>query len=82
MEEKNLFELWNDKELPEEIQKEVDGFASAKYDSTNAEKIFRAGFIVGLNNNRYKKIMGIEEQGAGYGIKAIKRSGNRNLEAG
>lgn len=61
MEEKNLFELWNDKELPEEIQKEVDGFASAKYDSTNAEKIFRAGFIVGLNNNRYKKIMGIEE---------------------
>jgi hypothetical protein len=57
---KNLFELWNDKELPEEIQKEVDGFANAKY-ATNAEKIFRAGFIIGLNNNRYKKIMGIEE---------------------
>ena len=61
MNEKNLFELWNDKELPEEIQKEVDGFANAKYVSTNAEKIFRAGFIIGLNNNRYKKIMGIEE---------------------
>jgi hypothetical protein len=60
MNEKNLFELWNDKELPEEIQKEVDGFANAKY-VTNAEKIFRAGFIIGLNNNRYKKIMGIEE---------------------
>lgn len=51
MNEKNLFELWNDKELPEEIQKEVDGFANAKY-ATNAEKIFRAGFIIGLNNNR------------------------------
>ena len=60
MNKKNLFELWNDKELPEEIQKEVDGFANAKY-TTNAEKIFRAGFIIGLNNNRYKKIMGIEE---------------------
>ena len=62
MNEKNLFELWNDKELPEEIQKEVDGFANAKY-ATNAEKIFRAGFIIGLSlhNNRYKKIMGIEE---------------------
>ncbi len=57
---KNLFELWNDKELPEEIQKEVDGFANAKY-ATNAEKIFRAGFIIGLHNNRYRKIMGIEE---------------------
>ena len=60
MNEKNLFELWNDKELPEEIQEEVDGFAKAKY-KTNAEKIFRAGFIIGLNKNRYKKIMGIEE---------------------
>ena len=60
MNEKNFFELWNDKELPEEIQKEVDGFANAKYE-TNAEKIFRAGFIIGLNNDRYRKIMGIEE---------------------
>ena len=57
---KNLFELWNDKELPEEIQKEVDGFANAT-NATNAEKIFRAGFKIGLNNNRYRKIMGIEE---------------------
>ena len=59
MNEKNLFELWNDKELPEEIQIEVDGFANAKY-ATIAENIFHAGFIIGLNNNRYKKIMGIE----------------------
>ena len=61
MERKNLFELWNDKELPEEIQKEVDGFANAKYATNNEEIIFRAGFIIGLNNNRYRKIMGIED---------------------
>ena len=57
---KNLFELWNDKELPEEIQKEVDGFANAKY-ATNAEKIFRAGFHIAWNKSRYEKLLGLED---------------------
>ena len=55
---KNLFELWDNKELPERIQKEVDGFAEATAKS-NAEQIFRAGFIIGLNNEQYKAEMGI-----------------------
>lgn len=29
MYKKNLFELWDSKELPERIQEEVDGFAKA-----------------------------------------------------
>ena len=48
MPSKNLFELWNDKEFPESIQKKVDGFATAK-NITNAEQIFRAGFWCGRN---------------------------------
>ena len=57
---KSLFDLWNNKELPEEIQKEVDGFASAT-NKSNAEQIFRAGFIIGLNNERYKEEMGVAD---------------------
>jgi hypothetical protein len=60
MTEKNLFELWNSKELPERIQKEVDGFASAT-NKSNAEQIFRAGFIIGLYNEKYKEEMGIAD---------------------
>lgn len=58
MPKKNLFELWDNKELPERIQEEVDGFAKATGKS-NAEQIFRAGFIIGLNNEKYKEEMGI-----------------------
>lgn len=59
---KNLFELWNNKELPEEIQEKVDGFASAPINQiSNAEQIFRAGFYCGRN---IKKIF--EAQGKEY----------------
>lgn len=60
MTKKNLFELWNDKELPKYIQEEVDAFASAT-NKSHAEQIFRAGFIIGLNNKRYREEMGIED---------------------
>lgn len=56
--EKTVFDLWNNKELPERIQEEVDGFAKAT-NKSNAEQIFRAGFIIGLNNKKYKEEMGI-----------------------
>ena len=60
MGEKNLFELWNDKELPEEIQKETDSFAEAR-NGTEEEKIFRAGFHIAWNKSRYEKLLGLED---------------------
>lgn len=50
---KNSFEKWNDKEYPENIQRQIDGFADCG--KTNAEKIFRAGFYIGLNNKKNQR---------------------------
>lgn len=58
---KNLFELWNNKELPEEIQKKVDGFATAPINQiSNAEQIFRAGFYCGRNIKKIFTALGKE----------------------
>jgi hypothetical protein len=58
---KNLFELWNDKELPESIQEKVDGFATAPIKNiTIAEQIFRAGFWCGKNIKRIFEAQGKE----------------------
>ena len=59
MPDKNVFEKWNDKEYPENIQRHIDGFADCG--KTNAEKIFRAGFYIGLNNKKIREELGIEE---------------------
>ena len=56
---KNLFELWDNKELPERIQEEVDSFAKATGKS-NAEQIFRAGFWCGLNIKKIYEAQGKE----------------------
>lgn len=59
MPDKNVFEKWNDKEFPENIQEQVDGFAS--YGKTNAERIFRAGFYIGLNSKKIREELGIAD---------------------
>ncbi len=51
------FEMWNNKQLPEDIQKQIDGFAKAT-GKDNAEQIFRAGFYIGLNLEEFKREMG------------------------
>ena len=56
---KNCFEKWNDKEFPENIQRQIDGFADCG--KTNAEKIFRAGFYLGRNIKEIREELGIEE---------------------
>lgn len=56
---KNLFEMWNDKEFPEELQKEIDGFANNG--KTNAERIFRAGFHCGHKIKKIREVLGIED---------------------
>lgn len=61
MPSKNLFELWNDKELPESIQEKVDGFATAPINPiSNAEQIFRAGFWCGKNTKKIFEAQGKE----------------------
>ena len=45
--------------LPENIQEQIDGFAS--YGKTNAEKIFRAGFYIGLNSKKIREELGIAD---------------------
>lgn len=58
---KNIFELWNSKELPEQIQEKVDGFATAPINPiSNAEYIFRAGFWCGGNIKKIFEAMGKE----------------------
>ena len=57
--DKNCFEKWNDKEFPKNIQEQIDGFASCG--KTNAERIFRAGFYMGLNNKKIREELGIED---------------------
>jgi hypothetical protein len=59
MTKKNLFELWNSKKLPEQIQKKVDRFVTAPINSiSNAEQIFRAGFCCGLNTKEIFEALG------------------------
>ena len=57
---KTLFEMWKNKELPEEMQKETDSFAEA-INGTEEEKIFRAGFHIAWNKSRYEKLLGLED---------------------
>jgi hypothetical protein len=57
--EKNLFEKWRDKELPEEIQEKTDGFSSQG--KSYEEKIFRAGFHCGAEINKIKEVLGIAD---------------------
>jgi hypothetical protein len=57
--EKNLFEKWRDKELPEEIQNQTDGFSSQG--KSYEEKIFRAGFHCGVEINKIKEVLGIAD---------------------
>ena len=51
---KSWFEMWNSKELPEELQKEIDFFAEACHGS-NLETSFRAGFHIGFYLRKIKK---------------------------
>ena len=48
----NLYKMFNEKKLPEELQKETESFAS-QADSTG-EELFRIGFYIGRNYDKYK----------------------------
>ncbi|MBQ3801186.1 MAG: hypothetical protein II837_12920 [Treponema sp.] len=58
----NMYERYSNRELPEEIQRQAEDFASQG--QSNAEYLFRAGFFVGEN---IKKILenteGTDENG-------------------
>lgn len=58
---KNLFELFDSKELPEdeELQQKADGFANNG--KSTPEYYFRAGFYIGRNYEKYREILTGEE---------------------
>ena len=56
---KSIFELWIDRELPEELKKKVDGFSCQG--KTFTEWVFRAGFYLGRNIKEIREDLGIEE---------------------
>jgi hypothetical protein len=58
MAEKNMFEQFRDKELPEEIQESVE--SSASYGKTEQEYWFRAGFFTAKKIKEIRKIRGID----------------------
>ena len=51
------FDKWNNKQLPQNIQKQIDGFARAT-GMNNTEQIFRAGFYIGKHLEELKREMG------------------------
>lgn len=57
--QKSLFDYWDNKELPEDVQKRVDEFATATQKG-KTEQIFRAGFWIGLNHKQILKELNIE----------------------
>lgn len=48
----NLYKMFYEKKLPEELQKKTESFAS-QADSTG-EVLFRIGFYIGRNYDNYK----------------------------
>lgn len=41
---RNKYEMWRDKKLPKDIQRQVDSFAGAPLDADGYERAFRAGW--------------------------------------
>ena len=58
---KDMFELWKNKEFPEEIQKKIDGFVNALIKSNHEVEIFRAGFYIGMHIEEIRKELGIKD---------------------
>lgn len=56
---KSIFELWQQKELPEPYQTKTDGFSSQG--KSFVEWVFRAGFYLGMHIKEIREELGIEE---------------------
>lgn len=56
---KSIFELWQQKELPEPWKNKTDRFSSQG--KTFVELIFRAGFYLGKHIKEVREELGIEE---------------------
>ena len=59
MKEKNMYTLWRDKELPEQIQKQID--TRIDYCHSKDEKLFTAGFFAALKIKEIRKLMGMDD---------------------
>ena len=62
---KDMYQLWVDKELPGEYQKKVDAFATAQIESFYELEIFRAGFYCGMKCDEIKAALHPGETDAG-----------------
>ena len=78
----NFFEEWRQKKLPEEWQKKTEGFAKAPMDNTVEMSIFRAEFLIGINQKEIKKEYGIENKGVKSKKKKKKKKRIRRSSGG
>ena len=58
----DMFDKWDNKEFPKDIQDAIDGFANAEINSETSRIIFRAGFYIGLNIKDIRQKIGLNDR--------------------